>query len=218
MRASSRWPRRSVKDSALMLTYVALLRAVNVGGHNKIKMAELRELAASIGLEQASTYLQSGNLVFRSDQDPHGLEGALGDKIEETSGFRAPVLVITRGALTSTIENNPYPQEDDPKHLHAVFLPREPTSEEAEGFSIAMERARAKGSPDGCLAVGRVLYLRTPGGIGRSELAVQLGRAALSKRIYMSGTARNWRTVLELRRMTGAGSAGADASRAEEPA
>ena len=165
------------------MRYVALLRGINVGGRNKVAMADLRQLAAALGHTEVATYIQSGNLVFTSPgDDPHGLADALEQEIARSLDVRPAVVVVSRADLAQVIADNPFPGESNPKALHAVFR-REPMTPEAiAAVAAAEQQARAKGSQDEVVVVGRTFFLRTPDGLGRSELAAQLARSAARPR------------------------------------
>ncbi len=178
--------------------YVALLRGINVGGRNKVAMADLRDLAASLGHGDVATYIQSGNMVFTSaETDTIALADALEAGIAERTGVRAPVIVVSAAELAGVIEGNPFPGEDNPKALHAVFRRDDMPAAGAEAVAKAAQLAREAGSRDEAAIVGRTLYLRTPDGLGRSDLAARLSRSAAQA----AGTARNWATVTKLRSM-----------------
>jgi uncharacterized protein (DUF1697 family) len=175
-----------------MRTFIALLRGINVGGRNKLPMTELRSLMESVGLENISTYIQSGNVVFQApcsvDSDfAVEVEGA----IEERHGFRPEVTLLDSVAFGEAISENPFPEgESDPKSLHLVFLSvisPSPDFDALESLRQPSERFELK---------GKVFYLHAPDGIGRSKLAARIERS-----LGVSGTSRNWRTVLKLQEM-----------------
>lgn len=176
-----------------MNTWVALLRGINVGGANRLPMAELRKLLERLGLEGVRTYIQSGNVVFGSAND--NTPGALGERIEATiekhHGFRPRVLVLSEARFREALEANPFPEaEAEPKTLHLYFLGESPVDADA----TALE---AVASPTERFRLGdRVLYLHAPDGFGRSKLASR-AEALLG----VPATARNWRTVTRLRKM-----------------
>ena len=177
------------------MRYVALLRGINVGGRNKVAMADLRQVAESLGHTEVATYIQSGNLVFTSDDDSaNGLAEALEQEIARSLAVRPAVVVLSRADLAQVIADNPFPGESNPKALHAVFRREALTADAVEAIAAAEQKARAKGSPDEVIVVGRTLFLRTPDGLGRSELAAQLARVGSQA----AGTARNWSTVNRL--------------------
>jgi uncharacterized protein (DUF1697 family) len=182
------------------MRYVALLRGINVGGRNRVAMADLRQVAESLGHTEVATYIQSGNLVFTStgDNASGGLADALADALEQeiarSLAVRPAVVVLSRADLAQVIADNPFPGESNPKAVHAVFRREALTADAVEAIAAAEQKARAKGSQDEVIIVGRTLFLRTPDGLGRSELAAQLARVGSPA----AGTARNWATVTKL--------------------
>jgi uncharacterized protein (DUF1697 family) len=180
-------------------THVALLRGINVGGRNKVSMTDLREIVTSLGHTEVATYIQSGNVVFTSPEtDTATLASALEREIAKRLEVRPSVVVLSREQLAQVIADNPYPQETNPRCLHAVFRLQEMNSDEIAAVAAAEQRARDKGSRDEAAVVGRTLFLRTPDGLGRSELAAQLARSGAAMAPKGSGTARNWATVTRL--------------------
>jgi uncharacterized protein (DUF1697 family) len=184
-------------QDAGMPTHVALLRGVNVGGHNRVAMAELRSVVASLGHTDVATYIQSGNVVFTAadpDAAPATLATGLEEVIAAELGVRARVVVLSGAELAAVAVANPYPDQQDPKRLHAIFLTGEPDADAVAFLTDAQAKAALKGSRDEARFVGRTLYLHTPDGFGRSELAKELSRP----RGPAQGTARNWATVTRL--------------------
>ena len=181
-----------------MPRYVALLRGINVGGRNRVAMADLRQLTEALGHTEVATYIQSGNVLFTSpDADCGALADALEQAIARSLAVRPVVVVLSRADLAQVIADNPFPDEADPRCLHAVFRRQDLAPEAIAAVEAAQERARAKGSRDEAVPVGRALFLRTPDGLGRSELAAQLARSGAQA----DGTARNWATVTRLMAM-----------------
>jgi uncharacterized protein (DUF1697 family) len=175
-----------------MQTYVAFIRGINVGGRHSVPMKALAADLETAGLERVRTYIQSGNLVFRSrGADPAKLADRIGGTIEASRGFRPWVRVLSRQALQQAVEANPFPAgEDDPKSLHLYFLDALPERPDLQ----RLDAARA-GREDFRL-IGSVFYLYAPDGIARSKLAGQVDKA-----LGVPVTARNWRTanrVLEM--------------------
>jgi uncharacterized protein (DUF1697 family) len=176
----------------LMPRYLALLRGVNVGG-KKLAMSDLRDVAQQLGYTGVSTYIQSGNLLFSSaDSDRPAVARALQQEIAGRVGLKCDVVVLTSADLGRVIADNPFPDEPNPRALHAVLHQDEVGADGRARVAGALERATAKGCQDEAAVAGRAIYLHTPDGIGRSELAVQLGRT------HKAGTARNWATVTKL--------------------
>jgi uncharacterized protein (DUF1697 family) len=183
-----------------MPRYLALLRGINVGGHNKVAMKDLRDVAVGLGHADVATYIQSGNMVFSSaETDVRRLADALEREIAARLGVRPVVVVVSGPELARVIADNPFPDEINPKCLHAIFRRDEIGKNDVDLVAVAVQRARAGGSRDDAAVVGRTLFLRTPDGLGRSELAAQLARS----KVQTAGTARNWATVIKLMEMFG---------------
>ena len=152
----------------------------------------------SLGHGDVATYIQSGNVIFTSNHtDTAAIAGELGRALEETPGVRSSVVVLSRAELAKVVADNPFPDEANPRHLHAVFRGAEVGAQEAAAVAAAERRARDKGGRDQAKVVGRTMYLRTPDGLGRSELAARLARSN-SAAPDRGGTARNWATVTKL--------------------
>ena len=184
-----------------MPTHVALLRGINVGGHNKVPMAQLRELVAGLGHAEVATYIQSGNVVFSAaEKDSAALAAALEEAIAATFGFKVRVVVLSRADLGRVAADNPYPDEPNPKLVHVVFLTAKPGPELAARVADARRRAEQKqpDTRDTAQVKGRAIFLHTPDGFGRSELAAQIAGGSRSKAGEVAGTARNWATVTKL--------------------
>lgn len=180
-----------------MPTYVALLRGINVGGRNRVAMADLRKVMTSLGYADVTTYIQSGNVVFRTDQaDTIVLAGAIERTIADSLGVRPRVVVVSREELAQVVAGNPYPDEPNPKLVHAIFLTDAAGPEQVAGVAAAQRQAAHKGSRDTACVVGQTVFLHTPDGFGRSELAARL--AGTQAPAGVAGTARNWATVTTL--------------------
>lgn len=184
-----------------MPTHVALLRGVNVGGRNKLPMADLRAVVTALGHREVSTYLQSGNVLFTptGDNDENHLAAALARALAGRMGLQVPVVVLARERVGEVLDGNPFAAEPNPKAVHAVFLAGAPDPAGVAAVAAAVDRARAKGARDDAQVVGRAVYLWTPDGFGRSELAARLTAAAAP----LPGTARNWATVTRLVELLG---------------
>jgi uncharacterized protein (DUF1697 family) len=183
-----------------MATHVALLRGINVGGKNKVAMADLRALVGELGHTDVSTYIQSGNVLFTApaDADSGALERAMTEAIAAKLGVTSPVVVVSREELASILAANPYPGEPDPRRVHAVVLSGPPWPELLTRLDAARAKAAQAGSGDEVLADGRTLYLHTPEGFGRSVLAEVLMRYVTDRKTGATGTARNWATMTKL--------------------
>lgn len=174
-----------------MTVHVALLRSINLPGHNRVSMAELRELGNALGLSDVRTLLQSGNLVFRSrGRKPAALEKLLESETEGRLGVRTEFFVRTIEQWKQVVAGNPFPKEAkrDPSHLLVMCLKAAPAA-----GAVASLRAAISGR-ETVQAAGREAYFVYPDGIGRSRLT----SAVIEKHLGTSGTARNWNTVLKL--------------------
>lgn len=174
-----------------MPVFVSMLRGVNVGGHNQIKMEALRALYRSLGLRDAQTYIQSGNAIFGADDaDSAPLARRIADGIERRFGFRPGVVVRTSSDLRKAVAGNPFPAQAaaDPGRLVIVF-PDADASQEAKDKAL-----RINVGPEVLRIAGREIYIYYPNGQGRSKLTLPLVEKALGT----SGTARNWNTVAKL--------------------
>ena len=180
-----------------MTTYVAFLRGVNVGGKNRLPMAELREALTARGFAGISTMLQSGNVLLSSADSEGGVAASIGDAIEDAFGLRIGVVTRSAADLAAAADRDPFVAagpERDPATLHVVFLSEEPTA--VAVASIEPDRS----PPDACAVDGREVYVSYPEGSGRSRLTLEY----LERRLGVQGTARNWRTVQRLAALTGA--------------
>jgi len=180
-------------QGASVPTHVALLRGINVGGRNRVAMAALREVVEGLGHTGVATYIQSGNVVFTSDEaDPGTLAAALERAIAGQLGVKPRVVVLTREQLAQVVADNPFPGEDNPRQVHALFWNGPLGTEELAAVAAAQRQAREAGGRDEAKVVGTILYLHTPDGYGRSELAARLARIGSGR---TTATARNWATV-----------------------
>ncbi|WP_306328077.1 DUF1697 domain-containing protein [Streptomyces venezuelae] len=178
-------------------TYALLLRGINVSGHRKVPMPELRSVLEELGHRDVRTYLQSGNAVFTTDRTAttDALTTEIEDAIEGHFGFRVDCLVRDAAYLAAVAENCPFPAAElEGKQLHAFYFsaPADP-----ERFAAIDQQVYA---PEAFALGDRVLYLYVPEGLGRSKLADTLTRPALVKGLVV--TARNWNTVVKLVEMT----------------
>lgn len=182
-----------------MSTHVALLRGINVGGRNKVAMADLRAVVSSLGHTDVATYVASGNVVLtaRSDDGAAVLGTELERAIADELGVTPSVVAVPGDELRRIVANNPFPDPDDLRHVHVAFRTDEPGDAEFDAVDDAQRTTIADGSRDRAQYVGRTLYLHTPDGMGRSRLAELLGRGPALR----TATARNLRTVLRLQAM-----------------
>ncbi|MCZ6657268.1 MAG: DUF1697 domain-containing protein [Gammaproteobacteria bacterium] len=170
-------------------TWIALFRGVNVGGKHIVPMQELRQLFTELGLNEARTYIQSGNVVFRTaSQDRDRLAADVTKAVDERYGFEPKVLLMEVEALAAAIARNPYPRaESSPKSLHLYFFYQDPPNPDIAGLN------EWKSATEHFTLIDRVLYLHAPDGIGRSKLAERI-----EKLVGVGATARNWRSTTKI--------------------
>jgi uncharacterized protein (DUF1697 family) len=175
--------------------YVALLRGINLGGHNKVSMSDLRVLFASLGAEDVETYVQSGNVIFESTEGPGKLTDALEKRIRRDLGLSVTVLLRTRPQLARVHAGNPFAKSGkESTKLHVTFLAEKPDL--ARVRELDPERAE----PDEFEVVGQEVYLHCPNGYGRSKLTT----AYFEKKLGVAATTRNWKTVTKLAELVSA--------------
>jgi uncharacterized protein (DUF1697 family) len=181
-------------------THVALLRGINIGGRNRVAMADLRALVGELGHTDVVTYIQSGNVLFSAtgDADAAALALAMTEAIAAKLAVTAPVVVLTRDELADVVAANPFPDEPDHRRVHAVVLSEPPGPDLTARLDAAMAQSAAKGFRDEIKIIGRTLYLHTPEGFGNSDLAATLMRIVSSPKAGTTGTARNWATMTKL--------------------
>ncbi len=171
------------------MNYFAFLRGINVGGHNMLRMADLRTLCTSLGYADVRTVLQSGNVIFRAKR-------ATAKQLEEATGVR--VILRTENELRAVVADNPFETIRNPSLLLVIFLDK-PASPDA----AARLRAIYKG-PEIFHVNGREMYVDYVyvdyvNGAGRSKLT----NALIERTLGVAGTARNWNTVTRLLELSG---------------
>lgn len=168
-----------------------MLRGVNVGGHHKIKMDDLRALCAGLKLSDVQTHLQSGNVVFRTNErNLATLAGKIQSGIEKECGFCPDIMFRTVPEMREVVARNPFANRKgiEPGKLAVVFLQGEPTTAMREAL-LEMDIA-----PEELHVIGRQLYIYFPNGQARPKISW----SRVDKIIKMSTTARNWNTVTKL--------------------
>lgn len=178
-----------------MSTYVALLRGINLGSQNAIRMADLKAVLLALGHTSVSTYLRSGNVVFDSPlTDTAALASAIQDAIEWELGPRVTVLLRDGAELATVTTNNPFVANDTPaRALHVTFLAEEADQRRVEHLDAD------RFLPDEYHVTGRQVYLSCPQGYGRTKL----NNAFWERQLHVAATTRNWNTVRALQQLTG---------------
>ena len=174
-----------------MPVFITMLRGVNVGGHNRIKMDELRALCKSLKLRDPQTYVQSGNVIFRTkEKSTPELARKIQNAISREFGFSPEVILRTSEELRRAIAANPFAKRHDldPGKLLVTFLAAEPSAE-ARARVLAL-----KPDPEELHLIGRELYIYFPNGAGRSKLQW----SSLDRKLETEGTARNMNSVTKI--------------------
>ena len=172
-----------------MATWVVLLRGINVGGANRLAMADLRVVMTSLGHVDVSTFIQSGNVILTSSRsDRTTIATEISAAIEEAHGLNVTAVLRTPHELTASLAANPFRTEPEPSRVLVTFL-----SEAPSPVDIAkLEPDRFV--PDRFELVGRELYAHYPNGAGRSKMSLDY----FEKTLRVRGTARNLNTVTKL--------------------
>ncbi len=173
-----------------MTGYVALLRAVNVGGTGIIRMADLKGICETAGFRDVTTLLQSGNVAFRATGSDKAVAKKLADAIEKSHRFRPAIMVRTADEIADIMQGNPFKAEEtsDPSHLIVAFSADPPTA------GAAGRIAAVKVQKERLLLSGRELYIHYATGQGTSKVT----NAVLERALGVPATARNWNTVGKL--------------------
>lgn len=180
-----------------MQTFISLLRGINVGGNKKIKMADLRDLYASLGLRDTKTLLQSGNAVFQTEiSDKAQIKSLLEDGIEKQYSFDVQIILRTPDELQSVVDQHPFSEEqvDDPGKISIVYLEDVPT-QEAVADLIESNEGREIIFPQS----GHELYIFYADGKGKSKL----DNSRIERKLQVTATARNWNTTNKLLKLAG---------------
>lgn len=173
-----------------MKQFVAIIRGINVGGHHKVHMQTLREALEAHKLRDVRTYIQSGNVVFRSlARKTDSLEATFGKVLRTHFGIHVPVIVREEKEWARTVRRNPFlDRTEDHKKLHVTFLRSRPAIQAARALS------HMSFPHDEVIVDGKDAYLFCRNGYAQTDLT----NAFLEKKLMVKGTTRNWRTVLTL--------------------
>nr|WP_236587746.1 DUF1697 domain-containing protein [Tumebacillus amylolyticus] len=171
--------------------YLALLRGINVGGNKKIKMAELKQLLETNGLGRVQTYIQSGNVLFESEEDPLALQTKIETEIKNAFGFSVAVILRTADELKRVIADCPYSPDSlaEGDSIHVTFLGEEPSEKDLEKLSAGANEF------DEYQILGREIHIWYRQRILDSKLTNQL------QKLKVPASSRNWNTVTKLAEM-----------------
>ncbi|HEY7098759.1 MAG TPA: DUF1697 domain-containing protein [Terriglobales bacterium] len=176
------------------MTYVALLRGINVGGNKIVHMEPLRKELGAIGFRDVKTYVQSGNVIFKAPQQAcDKLSKQIEEMVSKRFGLSPSVIVKRAEDICAAVKNNPFLKEKgaDVTKFHVTFLSAVPHK---EGL---MKLRDLSFPPERFCCVGSEIYLECPNGVGQSKLPIQL----FEKLLGVRATSRNWRTVNKLAEM-----------------
>ena len=172
-----------------MATWIVLLRGINVGGANRLAMADLRALVGSLGHTSVSTYIQSGNIVLTTARaDRRSLAAEISAGIEATHGLSVSAVLRTPAEMRAALAANPFTTEPEATKVLITFLSDEPAAHDVAD----LERDRF--TPDRFQLLGSEIYMYYPTGAGRSKMTLDY----FEKRLGVRGTARNLNTVSKL--------------------
>jgi len=174
-----------------MKTYIAILRGINVGGRNLVRMNELKAYLKTLNFINIQTYIQSGNVIFEYNSvDTHELQRQIGDLIMEKYGYKVSVIVKTISELSQVLTHNPFinTRNEDIKKLHVTFLSKVPDAKLLDGF------LRIQNPPDEYIYTDDVIYLFCPNGYGRTKFTNNF----IENKLDVQATTRNWKTTKKL--------------------
>jgi uncharacterized protein (DUF1697 family) len=163
-----------------MTRYVALLRAVNVGGTGKLPMSRLQAMCRDAGFRRVETYIASGNVVFESNAAPSSVRAALEERMRAYAGKPVAVFVRSAAEMAAVLKANPFPKAE-PRHTYVIFLNERPPADALDHVSGRQDEDMRLGA--------REIFVHYAGGMGRSKLKIPAAQ---------SGTARNINTVAKL--------------------
>ncbi|MEL0652794.1 DUF1697 domain-containing protein [Algibacter sp. TI.3.09] len=175
-----------------MRTYIALLRGINVGGNNKILMAELRDLLLNMGLKDVQTYIQSGNIIFNSEEgNASELEFQITEAIKKRFGLDVPVLVKTRDALKIIFDACPFSEEKKQKSYFSLLYTVPEVGLVNEVSSIEFENEEIEISPN-------CVYFYSSVGYGKTKY----NNNFFERKLKVTATARNYKTIVKLLKLS----------------
>jgi len=176
------------------MVHLALLRGINVSGHNMIKMDLLKKALESIGFENVETYVQSGNVFVSTAEESAAKVGFLiKQEIFKTFGHDVPVIVLAAADLEACFANNPFLKEKelDTKKLYVAFVSKELRSDSINDLKISQFK------PDEAIIDGNRIFIKYAVGAGKTRL----DQKYIEKKLNLTATIRNWNTVTQLLKM-----------------
>jgi len=174
------------------MTFISILRGINVSGHKVIRMADLKALYEGIGFHNVLTFIQSGNVLFKTDLNipVPSLVGKIESAIEEKYHFNVPVLIRNADELRLILQSNPFFADEsiDREKLHVTFTNDVPGSQQLSAIQ------KYDFPPDQFRIIGKEVYLYCPGGYGNTKLS----NSFFEKILQVKTTTRNWKTIVKL--------------------
>jgi uncharacterized protein (DUF1697 family) len=177
-----------------MIKYLALLRGINVSGHNMIKMVALKKMLENMGFQNVETYIQSGNVFLESEEEnPASIGFKIKQEIAKVFGYDVPVVMISKTDLELCFKNNPYlkVKDCDIKKLYVAFISKELTAAAINDLKISNFK------PDEAAIDSNRIYIKYAIGAGKTNL----DQKYIEKKINVVATIRNWNTVTKLLEM-----------------
>lgn len=177
-----------------MFTHLALLRGINVSGHNMIKMEALKNTLEAIGFKNVVTYIQSGNVFIDTEEEnPAAVGFKIKQEIFKVFGHEVPVVVVSKDDLANCFKNNPYLKaaDVDLKKLYVAFVSNTLKSESINDLKISQFK------PDEAAIDGNKIYIKYAVGAGKTRL----DQKYIEKKLNLTATIRNWNTVTQLLKM-----------------
>ena len=173
-----------------MKKFIALLRGINVSGQKKIKMSELKSLLEKAGFQDVITYIQSGNLIFSSNEKSgEKLVKKISSEIKRRFGFDVQVIILTLKEIEYTLKNNPFiKRKKESERLYVTFLSNIPSKENLQKLNSIDY------SPEEYKVDRNLIYLFLPNGAGKAKLNNNL----FENKLKVDGTTRNWKTIKTL--------------------
>ena len=177
-----------------MKKHLALLRGINVSGHNMIKMEALKNMLENMGYSDVETYIQSGNVFVTTDEESGSAVGfAIKQEIYKVFGHDVPVIVVTKNDLELCFKNNPFLKEKevDTKKLYVAFISKELPSSAINELKISQFK------PDEAVIDGNRIFIKYDIGAGKTRL----DQKYIEKKLNVVATMRNWNSVTKLLEM-----------------
>lgn len=173
-----------------MKKYIALLRGINVGGQKKIKMQELRVQLAASGLEHVITYIQSGNLVFKSTMNSKEVRDHIEQQLHSAYGFEVPTIIREPDELSAVIQANPFLKDSEKSvdRLYLTVLDEIPTND------LVAKLNELDFSPEAFSLDGKNIYFHSPLGYGKAKM----NNNFFENKLKVKATTRNWKTANKL--------------------